>query len=770
MSRNFSNYYSITKHHKHHSHSGLTDTKISRSTQKNTQKYDTKWLNNVIQGKGLIEISIRQHKWNDLIKLINSNKKDWMDIVNSDNSDILLQIFRAHKYKLILNIHQKYPIKWTIQHLSYLIASPPKICTIEYKTKQIQQQIKGDGYIKLYKLISSKVDMNHTVKWNKQLLIDEIDSSHNIHIKDDLSLIAYALIYDNLYVLNDLINKNEYKIGQIIIKNNKAKNFIQYFVDFMIDMDNNTESGTDISHKHIYSMFIKKLFNRQNINWNFKIKYPYHSDKFETLNLLTYIYTIIIPQKQKYNQLLFEICQESIKNISPNKPDISGNYPLDIYIESYDGSSPIYYPYIKLLIDNGANKYNTNDISMDKNNKMIMDDIHLVIENYHNYHKNMVLSYKYIIKYIKDNNVVEKLIKSRFAPIEHTKLLKLLDINKNMTKTIFNIYDNVKIVLSLCNYLSHTLLAHDRIISYQYYHTVPVNVRKILKHILIFYTSIDGLNRIEHFKEKDELNLDIVHNYNLHPVIYKFPIIYKVSRNMMNMYPKNSYVVTIGESLDKILFLQNLIQEHELKYKNNTYINLPFSGQIKTNTEPETIKLANKYCKYLYKKNIHPEQIVNKNQSIVIVDFASTGKGIYSFIYMYYKLCTQGWSKYKINKLNKLIKIVVTTAWDHPFHTNLRKIGLSAKEIRLPYHILSYLYDTNNYRCMKEFKTDKWKELDDINFDEKKIYEIGQELNGCNLVRFYIIDKYLEFLNTNTRKTVTKKKLKTKSKSKSKSK
>ena len=771
MSRNFSNYYSITKHH--HSHSGLTDTKISRSTQKNTPKYNTKWLNNVIQGKGLIEISVRQHKWNDLIKLINDNKKDWINIINSNESDILLQIFRAHKYKLIMNIHKKYPIKWTIKHLSFLIASPPKICTITYKQKDIQQQIKGNEYIKLYKLICSQVDMNHTVKWEKHLLIDELNTNSYIHIKDDLSLIAYALIYDNLYVLNDLINKNEYKIGQTIIKNNHGKNFIQYFVDFMVAIENTAEFDTDINHKNTYSLFIKKLFNRQNINWNFKIKFPPHSPKPQILNLLTYLYIVVIPKSQKYNQLLFEICQETIKHISPNKSDITGNYPLDIYLEPYDGPLPIYYPYIKLLIDNGANKYNINDPIMEKNSKIIMDDIGFVIENYQNYHKNMLNSYKQIIKHVKDNNIIEKIIKSRFGPVEHTKLLKLLDIDKrtNMTKTIFNIYDNVKIVLSLCDYLSHTLLAHDRIISYQYYYTIPVDIRKILKHILIFYSSIDGLNQIEHFKEKDEPKLDIINSYNLHPVIYKFPVIYKISRNIMNMYPKNSYIVTVGESLDKILFLQELIQKHELKHKNNTYINLPFSGQIKTNNELETIKLANKYCKYLYKNNIHPEQIVNNNQNIVIVDFVATGKGIYSFIYMYCKLCTRGWSKYKLNKLKKLIKIVVTTAWDHPFHSNLKKIGLSAHEIRLPYHILSYLYDTNNYRCLKQFKTDKWDELDNIDFEERNVYKIGREINGCNIVRFYMIDKYLEFLKeTKARATFKKSSGKSKKKTKSKKK
>lgn len=740
---------------KKRTHSGSTGS--SSFSQKNTY-INTKWLNNVIQGKGILEIAIRQHKWDNLLSLINQYEQEWSQIINSNDSDILLQLFRAHKYKLVLSIHEKYPIKWTTQMLSFLIASPPKICTITYKSNNIQQQQKGKLYTKLYKTILKKVDINTSVVWPKYIIKNEIENNNNddIAFRDNLSLIIYALMYSNVYVINDLITRTDYKLGQKMIRRDKEYNSIYYFIKYMISKDE--ELIKNMSDKGIYMTLIKKLFKRQNVNWNIKIGYD------ENLNLLTYLYLVKVTSLTRYNQTLYHFCNESIKHINPNKPDLNGNYPLDIYMDSYEGNSAIYYPYIKILVDNGAHKFNVPD-KMQPNKEILTENLKFIIQHYDDYHKTMMDSYKYIIKYIKDNNIVETLIKSRYEPQQRTKILNMLNLNdKHIEKDLFNLYNNLKIVLSICNYLSYTLLPHDRIINPQYYQTIPKEHINILNNILVFYTAVEGLNQIEHFKEKNNrLMPDVLNSYNIYPFVYKFPVIYQISKKLLNKYPKNSYVVTVGESLNKILFLQELIQQNELKNNNNTYVNLPFSGRINTDTKPETIKLATKYCKHLYEKNIHPEQIVNQNKLITIVDFAASGAGIYSFVYMYYKLCTQGWSSYKLNKLHKLSKIVVTSSWNHNLSNQFKKIGIKFDDIRLPYHVLSYLYDTNNYRCLKQFKTDKWNELDSINFDEKEKFEIGKDINGCNLVRYYIINKYFEYLN-NHKKTKTKTLSKSKSK------
>jgi hypothetical protein len=729
-------------------HSGST-VSSSFSSQKKSH-YNTKWLNNVVQGKGIIEIAIRQHKWDNLMHLITENNQNWSQIINSTDSDILLQLFRAHKYKLVLTINDKYPIEWTTQMLSYLIVAPPKICTITHKSANIQQQVRGKLYTKLYKMILNKVDINATVAWPKHIIRDEITNfNDNMQFNDNLSLLIYALKYSNVYVMNDLINRSDYKLGQKISIRGQSQNTIYFFIRYMISKDE--ELIKNMSDKTLYMLFIKKLFKRQNVNWNIKIPHD------EKMNLLTHLYLIEVASLTRYNQTLYHFCNESIKYIDPNKPDTNGNYPLDIYMDHYNGNSPIYYPYIKILMDNGAYKFNV-PIKMETNQNILTDNLKFVIQHYDDYHKTLLQSYRYIIKYIKDNNIVETLIKSRYEPEQRKKILTMTGMNdKNIEKTLFSLYNNVKIILSMCNYLSHTLLAHDRIITYQYYYSIPKEHREILNNILVFYTAIEGLNQIEHFKEKDSgLIPDIINSYNLHPMIYKFPVMYKISRKIMTKYPKNSYIVTVGESLNKILFLQELIEEHELKNNKNIYVNLPFSGRIDTNTNPETLKLATKYCKHLYEKNIHPEQIINQNKHITIVDFAASGSGIYSFVYMYYKLCTQGWSKYKLNKLYKLSKIITTSSWKNSLDKKLKDIGIKLDDISLPYHVLSYLYDTNDYRCLKQFKTDKWKELDDVNFDEKEKFELGKDINGCNLVRFYIIDKYLNFL-ANSKRSLNKK-------------
>lgn len=736
---------------KKRTHSSSTGS--SSFSRKNT--HNTKWLNNVVQGKGIIEIAIRQHKWTNLLSLIDQNKEEWSQIIKSKDSDVLLQLFRAHKYKLVLSIHEKYPIEWTTQMLSFLIIAPPKICTVTYKSANIQQQLKGKLYTKLYKTMLNKVEINTSVAWPKHIIRDEISNHNdNIAFRDNLSLLAYALMYGNVYVMNDLITRTDYKLGQKMYRRNQEQNTIFFFIKYMISKDE--ELIKDMSDKAIYMSLIKKLFKRQNVNWNIKINFN------EKLNLLTYLYLVKVTSLTRYNQTLYHFCNESIKHINPNKSDANGNYPLDIYMDDYEGNSAIYYPYIKILIDNGAYKFNM-PAKMEANKDILSDNLNFVIQHYNDYHKTMMESYKYIIKYIKDNNVIETLIKSRYEPDKRKKILNMTDLNdKNIEKSLFSLYNNVHIVLSMCNYLSHTLLPHDRIINYQYYHTIPKEHIGILNHILVFYTAIEGLNQIEHFKEKGTgLVPEIINSYNLHPIVYKFPVVYKISRKLLTKYPKNGYIVTVGESLNKILFLQELIEKYELKNNNNTYVNLPFSGRIKTDSSPETIKLATKYCKHLYEKNIHPEQIVNQDKPITIVDFAASGAGIYSFVHMYFKLCTQGWSWYKLNKLHKLSKIVITSSWNHDLSKQFKKMSIKLEDIRLPYHVLSYLYDTNDYRCLKQFKTDKWSELDDVNFDEKEKFELGKDINGCNLVRYYIIDRYIKYLNEQKKPTVTKTKSKT---------
>jgi hypothetical protein len=715
------------------------------STESKNNKPDSKWLNNVIMGKNLMEIAVRTKRWTTLIKLIKENIDDWKNIINSEDNDTLFLIFRAGKFKLISIINDIIPFQWTLQHLSYLIASPPNICTTNYKTKIIMNNKRTKEYIKLYRKIIKKFDINKTIKWNDYIIKNEDDIFN--YLKFELPILGYALYYKNLFVMYDLVSRPEYKLGQTIMQFEGKQNFIYIMISYIVDLSFLNDTNHVKLHNNSYLQVIKKMFERQNVNWNFKIELPYTN---KTYNLLTFLYfNKIYSYNEIGTSLLLDICTEVIKYINPNKSDLSGNYPLDITIRN---NSPIEHVFVKLLIENGAYKYNLDEM-MEENRDIIRDNIDFIIKKYDTYQDNMTNSYKNIIKYTKENNIINNLIKSRFD-IEQTNLLyKMINFDsKNINTWVFNVHNNINVVMSISNYLTYKLLPNKKIMEYQDYFNLNKSDKKILKDIFLFYSSITGLNKIEHFNSKDsQLNINHIDYYNLYPVIYKFPVVYEISKKIMKMYPKNSYIITIGESLDKILFLQTLIQNNETK-QNNTYITLPFSGRIDTEENPENIKLAQKYCRYLYKQNLHPEQILIQNKNIVIVDFAASGAGISSFINMYFNFCTKTWSKFKINKLKKLAKVVVTTAWNNDLKETLKKMSINMEKITLPYQVLSYFYDVNNYRCMKQFPTTKWNQLDNINFEPLQQYNINQ-INGCNLVRFYIISTYHKYLGQN-KKTI----------------
>jgi hypothetical protein len=716
------------------------------STDKSTYKLDSKWLNNVIMGKNLIEIAVRTKKWSTLIKLIRNNKDDWKNIINSSGNDTLLQIFRAQKFKLISLIENIVPFQWTFEHLSYLVASPPNICTTDYKTTIILKNDIAKLYLKIYRNMIKNLDINNTTVWSDYIIKNE-DNNNNMYLNFEIPLLGYALYYKNLYVMYDLVSRPEYKLGQYVMKFNNKENFIYTMINEIIGMSYETSMNHVKSYSDIYLQIIKKMFDRQNVNWNFKIELNYN----ETYNLLTFLYFVYIPSSYSdtNSTMLLEICKEVIKHIDPNKPDASGNYPLDISIYN---DNPSAYPFIKLLIENGAYKYNLED-TIEENRDIIRNNIDFTIKKYDTYQNNMINSYKNIIKYIKSNNIIDNLIKSRFDAEQIKILYKMIDFDsKNIDTWIFYVHNNINIIISLCKYLTYKLLPNNKLIEYRDYFSLNKSDIKILKDILLFYSSVNGLKYVEHFNSKNtETYINHISIYNLYPIVYKFPVIYEISKKIMKLYPKNSYVITIGESLDKILFLQSLIEKNEMK-QNNTYISLPFSDSIDINENPETLKLSQKYCKYLYKLNLHPEQIVNQNKNIVIADFAATGKGIFSFVNMYFNFCTKTWSKFKINKLKKKAKVVATTSWQNNLEENLKNISIKLEKITLPYQILSYFYDISNYRCMKEFPTSKWDELDNINFESKKKYDIN-EVNGCNLIRFYIINAYHNYLAQN-KKTI----------------
>lgn len=737
-------------------HTRGTNSKLSLTTQNTTHKdmkINTKWLNNIIQGKGLIEIAIRKQKWTQLINLIKNNKNDWINIINTPNNSVLFYLFKAQKYKLVWNLNKQYPFQWSINDLTYLILYHPQICSHDYKSSVINKHQKGKYYVSLYKIITNTLNtLNKPIIW-EQYILNEYNNQNEtyIHPKIEYPLLGYALLSSNIYVINNLINNNEYKIGQSIKYLGKNVNYIVYFLSHIIE-NYTPENKVNhiIANKTIYISFIKKIFKRQNINWNFQIQVSN-----TTYNLLTYLYHIHLKQINEYNEILYIICQETLKHIDPNKPDPSGNYPLDLHIN--DNLKPYYglYPYVKLLIDNGDFKYNLYKSYKD-NDDIIKKNIQLVIENYDNFHNNLISNYKNIIKYIKNNNVIETLIKSRFSDKEREQLYSIINLNKNqnISNWLLNIHDNINVITSISNYLTHSLLPNNKLLSIEDYNNIKLSDKKVLTNILSFISSINGLEHIENFDIKDTNMLNNIFIYNTHPFIYNFPVIYKISKQIMSQYPKNSYVITVGESLDKILFLQQLIQKDDKKY-NNTYIGLPFSGNINFDNKQE-VKLTDKYCKYLYKKNIHPEQIINNNQKIVIIDFVASGRGIYSFIHMYFKLCTQNWSSFKLNKLTKLTKIIILSSWEHTLKNQMKNINLPLYDIKLPYGVLSYLYDIDDYRCMKQFKTDNWNQLNDVNFNEKQQYNIGQQINGCNLLRFYIVDKYINY--TKQSKSINKSK------------
>lgn len=732
-----------------------TYTKLSTSTSssnKESFENNVKWLNNVIQGKSLIEIAIRKHKWNHVIKLIKENPRNWQELVKT-NSDIFFHLFKAQKYKLVWSLHKKYPFDWSLLSLSYLISFCPHIATHEYQIRQIRKDNKGNDYLNIFNSIVNYLEsLDGIIVWDKYLL-EEIN--YQISPSITLPLLGYALFFENIHAMNYLISNNEYKIGQTMTSYSKSVNFIHYMFKTMISSYINNEKHI-ANNENIYKMLIKKIFQRQNINWGFKIKETYYTESNgattinEHFNLLTYNYLVQVP-RNNFNPILYEICKYSVRHIDPNTPDADGQYPLDIYM---DGNAYIAnaFSYIDLLIENGANKFNLPK----KNAEIIKQNLDFVIENYDTLKRNLLESYNYIVKYIKNNNTIETLIKSRFDAKQRDIFNNIINFEgKNMYAWLFNNYNNINVVLSLSNYLSYQILPNKQLLTYQDYLTIEAKDRKLMINILRFHSVINGLLITKNIDLKNESYIKNLIEYNTHPILYKFPLIYKISKDLMKLYNNNGYVVTIGESLDKIIFLQSLIQMDNRQH--NKYITLPFSGSI--NFEENNNKLIQKYCKYLYTRNIHPEQIVNKNTKITIIDFAMSGKGIFSFINMYYKICTKDWSQYKLNKLNRLLNIVAVTTGNSNLHDKLKDINLSFKEYILPYAVLSYLYDTDDYRCLKNFKISKWRQLDDIDFNEKHDYKIGKQINGCNLVRFCIIYKYKEFLS-GTKKS-TKKSTKT---------
>ena len=78
-----------SKHSSKHSRKYNTYTKLSTisetdtSSGKENPKFDSKWLNNVIRGKGVIEIAIKKQKWNQVTKVIKSNPQEWIQLINT---------------------------------------------------------------------------------------------------------------------------------------------------------------------------------------------------------------------------------------------------------------------------------------------------------------------------------------------------------------------------------------------------------------------------------------------------------------------------------------------------------------------------------------------------------------------------------------------------------------------------------------------------------------------------------------------------------------
>jgi hypothetical protein len=757
MSSKSSKHKSINTHkkkkiNKSKSQSHITKTTLSySSTSNNNINSDTRWLNNVIRGKSLIEITVKQHKWNKFVELIKTNTIEFRSIINNPDNDILFNLFMAEKYRLVWSIHQRHPITWHLKHLSYLIANPIKSVSQTYKSKDIIKTTVGNYYIKIYNDMVKTININGQIKWSKSIIND--NNIENTIRNNNMPLMSYALYYENIYVLFDLVNKTEYTIGQPTEYNNgqNTENFLIHFVDYMGNI-NMAQINHVTSHSDIYLLLIKKIFHRENVNWSFK-----NSDGH---NLLTYIYLNVVNHQNiimdvQLNLYLYEICKQTLKRIGPNQSDSNGNYPLDIYLRGHSGALPQFYPYIKLLLDHGATKYTLSKKMIPYAN-LIEDNLHMVVDNYQQYQKNMTNSFKFIIKYIKKNNVFDELIKSRFGTNEQKTLLNIIDFPVNTKKHIeswlFGKFANVNVTISLGNYLTHHLLPTNQLMTYQHYFNLTSEHKELLSNILEFYTSVNGFNKINDIRDKsDDISTtsNLSNDYNTHPLVFKFPIIYQIARKLMNHYPTGTNIISLGESLDKIVFLQSLIQHNEMKHKNYKYHTLPFSGKHNNMSEIDTqnSKLYNKYCKYLYTKGIHPEQIVNNNQKVTIIDFVATGNGMYGFLYMYFTICTQGWTKFKLRKFIKNVNVVVTSAWDNNFKQKIKSaFDVDVFNIRLPYHILGYLYDTNNYRCMKEFKRTQWNELDHVDFEGEHKYLIGENINGCNLVRFYTIYKYHKYL------------------------
>ncbi len=134
-------------------HSKQSSKQSSLSSSVSTvinKELNTKWLNNIVQGKGLIDIIIRKKNWNELKKIIRNNPNKWIQSIQNKDSDILFYLFKSQKFKLIWFLHKKYPFKWQLKHLSYLIAFCPHICSRNYKVKHIKEDEKGLYYINIF--------------------------------------------------------------------------------------------------------------------------------------------------------------------------------------------------------------------------------------------------------------------------------------------------------------------------------------------------------------------------------------------------------------------------------------------------------------------------------------------------------------------------------------------------------------------------------------------------------------------------------------------